>query len=182
MLVPDLNPQLMTVAGALERERVRPAHPSYVAVVHPRHADLLAAIQRAGGPRRQGHAEPDRSGPRGPLARPPQRLGRLGNLLRRLSHAPDPNRRRAALVLLAKPIHACDDERLRELAVEIVDRQHGDRNPLVTKAVSWLLRSMVIHHRDTVAGYLAANEATLAAIVLRETRTKLATGTKRGRA
>jgi 3-methyladenine DNA glycosylase AlkD len=242
-----------------------------VAVVHPRHADLLAAIQRTGGPRRQGNDHNDSYGSSGhPFYRVPVPVRReiartwlagdrtrptaeilavteslfagdsheektlaallLGyhratrnrtgpadverwldhlngwaeidtlcygiytapellagwadweNLLRRLSHAPDPNRRRAALVLLTKPIHACDDERLRELAVEIVDRQHGDRNPLVTKAVSWLLRSMVTHHRDAVAGYLAANEATLAAIVVRETRTKLATGTKRGRA
>ena len=238
-------------------------------LVHRHHADLLAAIQRAGGPRRQGNDHSDSYGSSGhPFYRVPVPVRRkiaktwlasdrtrptaeiiavieslfagesheektlaallLGyhraarrqtgpadvdrwldhlngwaeidtlcygiytapellagwadweNLLRRLSHAPDPNRRRAAIVLLTKPVHVCDDRRLRELAVETVDLLR--RDPLVTKAISWLLRSMVTHHRDTVVGYLAAHEATLAAIVVRETRTKLATGTKRGRA
>jgi 3-methyladenine DNA glycosylase AlkD len=102
--------------------------------------------------------------------------------LRRLSHAPDPNRRRAAIVLLTRPVHASDDERLRDLATDIVDLQRSDRDPFIAKAVCWLLRSMITHHRDAVTRYLAANEATLPAIAVRETRTKLETGTKRGRA
>ena len=40
---------------------------------------------------------------------------------------------------------------------------------------------MVTRHADAVARYLEANAATLPAIAVRETRTKLATGTKSGK-
>lgn len=238
--------------------------------MHPSHADLLAAIQRAGGPRRQGNDHNDSYGSSGhPSYRVPVPVRRqiakswlagdrtrpateiiavidslfagesheektlaalllgyhraardqtgpadvdrwLGHLhgwaeidtlchgvytapellagwadwhdlLQRLSQAPEPHRRRAAIVLLTTPVQVCDDQRLRDLAVDTVDRLHDERDPLITKAISWLLRSMVTHHRSTVANYLAARESTLAAIVVRETRTKLDTGTKRGR-
>lgn len=239
--------------------------------VHPRHKDLLTAIQRAGGPRRQGHEHNDSYGSSGhpfyrvavPVRRAIARawladdrtrpvaeilavveslfagesheektlaamllgahtaarsqtgpadvdrwLDHLNgwaevdtlcysvytdqNLLddwtmwesrlRRMAHAPDPSRRRAAIVLLTRPVHTSGDNRLRDLATDIIDLRHHDRDPFITKAVSWLLRSMVTRHRDAVVRYLAANEATLPAIALRETRTKLATGTKRGHA
>lgn len=103
------------------------------------------------------------------------------SLIRRLANAPDRGRRRAALVLLTRPVHMSDDTRLRDLAIDTIDLLRAERDPLITKAVSWLLRSMVTHHRDTTASYLQANEAALPTVAVRETRTKLTTGTKRGR-
>jgi 3-methyladenine DNA glycosylase AlkD len=71
--------------------------------------------------------------------------------------------------------------RLSDLAFAVVERLKGERPILITKAVSWLLRSMAPRHGLAVAAYLEANAATLPAVAVRETRTKLATGTKSGR-
>ncbi len=102
-------------------------------------------------------------------------------LIERLSRDQNINKRRAALVLLNGPVRYSPDPRFRDLAFEVLDRLQAERPILITKAVSWLLRSMVTRHREAVMAYLAANEASLPAIALRETRTKLKTGTKSGR-
>ena len=91
------------------------------------------------------------------------------------------NKRRAALVLLTTPTRTSDDPRFAELGFAVVDRLKGERDILITKAVSWLLRSMAGRHGNAVGGYLEAEAATLPAIAVRETRTKLRTGTKSGR-
>jgi 3-methyladenine DNA glycosylase AlkD len=103
-------------------------------------------------------------------------------LIERLSADANINKRRAALVLLTAPTRRSDDPRFRDLGFEMVERLKGERPILITKAVSWLLRSMAIQHGAAVAAYLEANAASLPAIAVRETRTKLATGTKTGRA
>jgi len=103
------------------------------------------------------------------------------DLIDRLSTDANINKRRAALVLLNGPVHYCPDPRFRDLAFIVLERLKPERPILITKAVSWLLRSMLTQHRDAVVTYIAANEASLPAIALRETRTKLKTGTKSGR-
>jgi 3-methyladenine DNA glycosylase AlkD len=102
-------------------------------------------------------------------------------LLRRLAVDPNINRRRAALVLLTTPTRTADDVRYRDLAFEIVEQLKHEKAILITKAVSWLLRSMAQRHAEAVAAYLDRERATLPAIAVRETRTKLQTGTKSGR-
>jgi 3-methyladenine DNA glycosylase AlkD len=62
----------------------------------------------------------------------------------------------------------------------VVERLKGERAILITKAVSWLLRALVDRHHEAVAVYVDANASSLPAIAVRETRTKLATGTKSG--
>ena len=91
------------------------------------------------------------------------------------------NKRRAALVLPAAPAHYSDDTRLRDLAFANVEALKAEKAILITKAVSWLLRSMASRHHAAVAAYVEANAASLPAIAVRETRTKLRTGTKSGR-
>ncbi|MET0181579.1 MAG: DNA alkylation repair protein [Caulobacterales bacterium] len=91
-------------------------------------------------------------------------------------------KRRAALVFLVGPVHYFDDPRFSGHAFTIISKLKAERNIVITKAVSWLLRSMTTRHKSDVAAYLAANEETLPKIALRETRTKLHTGTKSGRA
>jgi len=103
------------------------------------------------------------------------------DLIRRLSRDANINRRRAALVLLTRPTRTSSDPRYRDLAFEVIELLKSERPILITKAVSWLLRSMVGHHGAAVAAYLDANAAALPAIAVRETRTKLRTGTKSGR-
>jgi 3-methyladenine DNA glycosylase AlkD len=102
-------------------------------------------------------------------------------LIDRLAGDPNINKRRAALVLLTGPARTSDDPRFTDLAFEVVGRLRGERPILITKAVSWLLRSMAPRHGPAVAAYLETNAASLPAIAVRETRTKLATGTKSGR-
>ncbi len=99
-------------------------------------------------------------------------------LIRRLARDEAVHKRRAALVLLTGPVRRSSDARLAELALETIDRLQTERDILITKAVSWLLRSLATQHRETVARYLVENESTLPSIALRETRTKLSTGRK----
>jgi 3-methyladenine DNA glycosylase AlkD len=103
-------------------------------------------------------------------------------LIERLSVDANINKRRAALVLLTTPTRTSDDLRFRDLAFAVVERLKGERDILITKAVSWLLRSMAGRHGPGVAAYLDASAASLPAIAVRETRTKLRTGTKSGKA
>jgi hypothetical protein len=102
-------------------------------------------------------------------------------LLTGLSRDVDSNKRRASLVLLTGPVHYSGDVRFRDVAFANIETLKSHRPILLTKAVSWLLRSMVTRHRVAVVRSLDENEATLPKIAVRETRTKLRTGTKSGR-
>ena len=102
-------------------------------------------------------------------------------LIEKLGVSANINQRRAALVLLTRPVRTSDDPRFAELALATVQRLKHEKPILITKAVSWLLRSLVERHRALVAAYLEANASSLPAIAVRETRTKLRSGTKSGR-
>jgi len=98
--------------------------------------------------------------------------------IRTLSRDRNINKRRAALVFLTAPVRNSDDERLAALAFEIIDHLKPERDKMITKAVSWLLRSMLPHHQRTVSAYLRENRHSLPAIAVRETTRKIATGRK----
>ena len=98
--------------------------------------------------------------------------------IRRLSKDPNINKRRASLVLLCRSTRASPDPRLLQLGLEIVEALKGQREILITKAVSWVLRTMGEQHPAEITAYLEANAATLPAIAVRETRIKLTTGRK----
>ena len=70
------------------------------------------------------------------------------------------------------------DEEVADTALENIELLKHEKEILITKAISWVLRSMIRHHREKVAEYLEENAATLPAIAVRETRTKLSTGKK----
>ena len=57
-----------------------------------------------------------------------------------------------------------------------------DRDPMVTKAMSWALRELSKRDPRAVREYLAARRDVLPAIVLREVTNKLRTGVKNPRA
>ncbi len=100
--------------------------------------------------------------------------------IRRLSTDSNINKRRASLVLLCRSTRTGPDPRLRDLALETVETLKAEREILITKAVSWVLRSMSEQHPAEVIRYLDAEGPTLPAIAVRETRIKLATGRKSG--
>lgn len=101
-------------------------------------------------------------------------------LVERLAVDTNINKRRAALVLLTGPVAHSTDARLSRCAFQVIETLQHERPIIITKAVSWLLRSLVRHHREAVEQYMSAHAATLPAIAVRETRMKLATGAKSG--
>ena len=99
-------------------------------------------------------------------------------ILVRLSKSKNINKRRASLVFLCSPLRRVKDKRLAAIAIQNVDRLKHEKEPLITKAISWVLRSMVNHHKLLLESYLKKNQKELPAIAVRETTTKLKTGRK----
>jgi len=86
--------------------------------------------------------------------------------------------RRASLVLLCKALRQSDDKRIVELAIKQVESLKSENEILVTKAVSWILRSMYKNHKEKLAEYLNENKNSLPKIAYREAMTKVLTGKK----
>ncbi|MCL5784330.1 MAG: DNA alkylation repair protein [Patescibacteria group bacterium] len=99
-------------------------------------------------------------------------------LFQKLVSDPDVHKRRASLVLLAKPVRESNDPRLEIIAFANIDKLKGEKDILITKAISWLLRDLIYNHRKEVASYLDKNSDVLPKIAIRETRRKLLTGRK----
>lgn len=99
-------------------------------------------------------------------------------LLTKFSKSDYIGKRRASLVLLCSPVRYLHDGSLSEKAFDNIQRLSGERDVLITKAISWLLRSMVKLYRREVAIFVKDNADHLPAIAVRETRTKLKTGIK----
>lgn len=69
-----------------------------------------------------------------------------------------------------------------DLTFELVDRVKEERDPMITKAVSWALRELSKRHADALEAYVGENRGALAPHVVREVDNKLRTGLKSGRA
>lgn len=61
----------------------------------------------------------------------------------------------------------------------ICERVVDERDPMIVKALSWALRTLVPHDPDAVHGFLDEHADRLPKLVLRETRKKLESGRKR---
>lgn len=88
------------------------------------------------------------------------------------------SKRRASLVLLNKSVGQSDDQKLAGLALENINNLKHEKDILITKAISWLLRSLIKNHRQRVEEYLKENANSLPKIAIRETKKKLETGKK----
>lgn len=88
------------------------------------------------------------------------------------------NKRRASLVLLCAPLRKVNDKRLAGQAFATIEKLKHENEILITKAISWVLRSMVKYYRKDLELYLKKNGETLPKIALRETMAKLTTGRK----
>lgn len=99
-------------------------------------------------------------------------------LIKNLRTSPHIQLRRASLVLLVKPLRESTSHALAELACTTVDELKHEKSILITKAISWTLRSMVVLHRAHLTNYLKKNSTSLPKIALREVTRKLATGKK----
>jgi 3-methyladenine DNA glycosylase AlkD len=101
-------------------------------------------------------------------------------ILTRLSKSSNINKRRAALVFLCSPVSHHDDPRLAKLSIQLINKLKGEHEVIITRAISWLLRSMVRYHSKALVAYLTKHGSSLPSVALRETRVKLATGRKSG--
>jgi 3-methyladenine DNA glycosylase AlkD len=101
-----------------------------------------------------------------------------GPWLSGLALDPNINKRRASLVMLTGPVRSSDDARLLQASLDNLGKLQAERAILITKAVSWLLRSLIGRHRDAVIRYIDENRAALPAIAVREVSAKLETGRK----
>jgi 3-methyladenine DNA glycosylase AlkD len=99
-------------------------------------------------------------------------------LLVKFSKSKNINKRRASIVLLCSPLSKPTDPALTMLAFENIDRLKHEKEILITKAISWVLRSMVRHHRKSLETYMKVNSESLPKIAVRETSRKLDTGKK----
>jgi len=88
------------------------------------------------------------------------------------------SKRRASIVLFCSPLLAGKHDELVQTALENVDRLKHETDVLITKAISWVLRCMIKHHRRDVSRYIKENASTLPKIAVRETMAKLKTGKK----
>lgn len=88
------------------------------------------------------------------------------------------NKRRASIVLLITPVSQTFDQRLSKMSFVIIDKLKEEKAILITKAVSWMLRSLIKYYSRQVRAYLEINFATLPKVAVRETRNKLLTGKK----
>jgi 3-methyladenine DNA glycosylase AlkD len=108
----------------------------------------------------------------------PANLSVWKKILVTLSQSENINKRRASLVFLCSPISHSDDPKLAEIALKIIDKLKKEKEIIITRAISWLLRSMIRYHRGAMTSYLNANVSSLPAIAVRETKVKLKTGRK----
>lgn len=99
-------------------------------------------------------------------------------ILKQFNQSKNINKRRASLVLLTKSLSRSDDPRLSELSFQNIENLKSEKEILVTKAVSWLLRALVTFHKQEVLFYLEKNKDTLPKIAYREALSKALTGRK----
>lgn len=100
------------------------------------------------------------------------------SLIRKFSKDKNISKRRASLVLLTRPVGHAENKELADLAFEVIEKLQRDKDILITKAISWLLRTLVRFHKNDVAAFINMHDATLPKIAIRETRNKLRTGRK----
>jgi len=99
-------------------------------------------------------------------------------LLIKFSKSKNINKRRASIVFFCSPLSKIESKEISQAALQIVDTLKSEKQILITKAISWILRSMVRYNREMVEEYLRENGASLPKIALRETLVKLQTGKK----
>jgi 3-methyladenine DNA glycosylase AlkD len=99
-------------------------------------------------------------------------------LLVKFSRSKNINKRRASVVFFCSPLSKVENKEISQTALQIVDTLKAEKEVLITKAISWILRSMVRYNRTMVEVYLKENAASLPKIALRETLVKLETGKK----
>jgi 3-methyladenine DNA glycosylase AlkD len=106
--------------------------------------------------------------------------GRRFRLLAELAADPHPWSRRLALVACTRLARSGRAAELWPQVAELLLALAGDREAALPKASSWVLRSWLVPCPAEVAAFVDRHQGELPALAVRETRAKLATGSKRG--
>jgi len=99
-------------------------------------------------------------------------------LLIRFSKSDAIEKRRASLVLCCAPLRKDRNEPLLKVAFQNIQRLKTEKDVLITKAISWVLRNAIKYHKKEVKNFLEQYEESLPRIAVRETWVKLKTGRK----
>jgi 3-methyladenine DNA glycosylase AlkD len=99
-------------------------------------------------------------------------------MINSMSRDKNVSRRRASLVLLTKSVRSSPDARLANAAFKNLERLKREKDILISKAVSWLLRDLIKHHRNRVSQFLVDNRDILPKFVTKEVSNKMMYGTK----
>ena len=108
----------------------------------------------------------------------PSDWSRWKKLINKFSKDKNINKQRASLVLFCSPLSHVKDDAIAAVALQTVTRLKHEKDVMITKAISWVLRSMIRHYREMVSVFLNENAETLPRIAVRETLVKLKTGKK----
>jgi hypothetical protein len=117
------------------------------------------------------------------LAGPAWRAGQIQDtVIHAWAHRPDRWWRRAALVATV-PLNIRSQGGKGDVprTLSVCEFLLDDRDDMVTKAMSWALRELIVHDRAAVETFMTAHDAALAPRVKREVRNKLAIGLKNPR-
>lgn len=101
-------------------------------------------------------------------------------ILTAFSKSKNISKRRASLALLCSPARKVYDSEMATTAFQIINRLKNEKSILITKAISWLLRSMVKLYKPEVQQFVNRYQSSLPKIAVRETRKVLLTGKKTG--
>ena len=99
-------------------------------------------------------------------------------LLTQFSKSNRIEKRRASLVFCCRPLSKQRDEQLLKITFQNIKRLQSEKEVLITKAISWVLRSAISYHKAEVNEFVNKNLNTLPKIAVRETLVKLKTGRK----
>lgn len=100
------------------------------------------------------------------------------SLLKKWNKDKQIEKRRASLVVLCSSVRHNPGEFFVDLALQCIDTLKSESHVMITKAISWLLRSLIKYHKEEVARYLKETSSTLPRIAVREVTRKLETGKK----
>ncbi|MEM0969360.1 MAG: DNA alkylation repair protein, partial [Verrucomicrobiota bacterium] len=89
-------------------------------------------------------------------------------LLKDFAYRSTISHRRASLVLLIKALRHTKDDRLLTLTLININQLREEKDKLITKAISWALRSAINQFGDEVSSYVHDHRDQLPSVAVRE--------------
>ncbi|MBS1543549.1 MAG: DNA alkylation repair protein [Bacteroidetes bacterium] len=100
------------------------------------------------------------------------------SLAEKLARSKNINKRRASLVIFCQPLRKVHEPEILKAALRNTDMLCHEKEVLITKAISWVLRCAAKTFPAEIKKYVNLNKARLPAIAVRETMRVIETGRK----